>query len=194
MTQPATMESSDGAGGAPEPLQRVDPIPVRVAFEAAPSQVGGWRLGAVEPGDEGDPLRIELHRDEAQGYYLNVTTAEPSIFVLWRLAAGQPAAVAVTLSYDEAGRWMDGGEMVDRVPMPGEMAAWLAEYVQLHYRPEKARKRRGAKPSFMRREEFAAMAEREAAGGARALDVNGDARRDANGNVNRNPRPDAGRR
>ena len=102
------------------------------------------------------------------------------------------------LRRDEAGRWMDGGEMVDRVPMPGEMAAWLAEYVQLHYRPEKSRKRRGAKPSFMRREEFAAMADREAAGGARADDASGSANRDASGNADRdasgNPAPRAGRR
>ena len=159
------MESSASEPGAPEPLSRVDPIPVRVSFVPAPSQAGGWRLASVRPGEDGDPLRLELHRDEAQGYYLNVTTDEPSIFVQWRREAEQAVAVAVTLSYDEAGRWMDGGELVDRVPMPAEMAAWLAEYVQLHYRPEKARKRRGAKPSFMPRDEFAAMADREGAQG-----------------------------
>lgn len=156
------MESSNSESSALEPLHRIEPIPVRVSFVPAPTQAGGWRLAAVNPGVAGDPLQIELHRDEAQGYYLNVTTREPSIFVQWRREAGQAVAVAVTLSYDEAGRWMDGGEMVERVPMPGEMAAWLAEYVQLHYRPEKARKRRGAKPSFMPRDEFAEMARREA--------------------------------
>ena len=159
------MESNEDESNVREPLLRIEPIPVRVSFRRAPKQVGGWRLAAVEPGAAGDPLQIELHRDEAQGYYLNVTTQEPSIFVLWRPEAGQAVAVSVTLSYDEAARWMDGGELVDRVPMPDEMTAWLTEYVQLHYRPEKTRKRRGTKPSFMRREEFAAMVEREAGRG-----------------------------
>ncbi len=157
------MEASAREPDGPEPLDRIEPIPVRASFVAAASQAGGWRLAAVEPGADGDALCLELHRDEAQGYYLNVTTEEPSIFVLWRLEAGRAEAVSATLSYDEAARWMDGGEMVDRVPMPAEMAHWLVEYVRIHYRPEKGRKRRGTKPSFMPREEFAAMTEREAA-------------------------------
>lgn len=161
------MESSGRGPDGREPLHRIEPIAVRATFVAAASQPGGWRLAAVEPGVDGDGLCLQLHRDEAQGYYLNVTTEEPSIFVLWRNESGQAAAVSATLSYDEAARWMDGGELVDRVPMPGEMSAWLCEYVRIHYQPEKGRKRRGAKPSFMAREEFAAMSEREAQTGGR---------------------------
>lgn len=146
-------------------LSEVEPIPVRVQFEAVPPAnawgQGGWKLVSVEPGDAQDPLQIRLFRDEAQGYYLNVTTPEPSIFVLWREQDGLAKAIDITLSYDEAGRWLDGGEAVDRVPMPEEMCAWLTEYVQLHYQPETRRKRRGAKPSFMRAEEFEAMVQRE---------------------------------
>ena len=157
------MEASAPAADEPEPLDRIEPIPVRATFVEAASQAGGWTLAAVEPGVDGDALCLELHRDEAQGYYLNVTTDEPSIFVLWRVEAERAVSVLATLSYDEAARWMDGGEMVDRVPMPAEMATWLVEYVRIHYRPEKGRKRRGAKPSFMPRDEFAAMTERESA-------------------------------
>lgn len=174
-TTPDPFERGDPPGpgqgsAAPEPLAEVEPVPVRVRFERS-ALSNRWasaapRLVAVEPGEPGDSLSIRLFRDEAQGYYLNVTTDEPSIFVLWRDEGGEPSAVAVTLSYDEAGRWMDGGETVDRVPMPAEMVDWLSEYVRLHYRPETTRKRRGAKPSFMPRDEFARMAEREAVGGA----------------------------
>jgi hypothetical protein len=146
-------------------LPEVDPIPVRVQFEAVPASnawgQGGWKLVSVEPGDAHDSLKIRLFRDEAQGYYLNVTTPEPSIFVLWRAEQGAAQAIDITLSYDEAGRWLDGGEAVDRVPMPEEMCAWLTEYVQLHYQPETRRKRRGTKPSFMRGDEFEAMVQRE---------------------------------
>jgi len=152
---------------APEPAPTVDPIPIRARFER---QATGstwepleWRLVAVEPGEPGDPLELRLFRDEAQGYYLNLTSGEPSIFVHWRLESGKPEPIAATLSYDEAARTMDGGETVDRVGMPEEMIAWLAQYVALHYRPESTRKRRGAKPSFMAREEFASMAARESA-------------------------------
>ena len=110
----------------------------------------------------------------------NLTSGEPSIMVKWRLPEdesgvvgdeGEPLPLAITLSYDEAGRWMDGGERVDRVPMPGEMAVWLAEFVQLHWKPEEKRKRRGTKPSFMDREQFAGMVDRERRGGVAAPDA-----------------------
>jgi hypothetical protein len=42
----------------------------------------------------------------------------------------------VTVSYDEASRWMDGGAHVDAVPMPAAMRAWLREFVEHNYRPE----------------------------------------------------------
>lgn len=150
-----------------EPVAAVDPIPVRVAFELSRSgnsrEQSGWQLAAVEPGESGDELAIRLFRSECQGYYLNLTSGAPSIFVHWRLEGDAPEAIAVTLSYDEAARTMDGGEIVDRVPMPDEMIAWVGEYVALHYQPESTRKRRGAKPSFMPREEFARLAARESA-------------------------------
>lgn len=170
-----------------QPVERTEPVPViaRFARQAADDrwQAGGWRLVAVEPCEPGagaagaEPLAIQLFADEAEGYYLNLSGSEPSIFVKWRLPEdeagvagleGEPIPLAVSLSYNEAGRWMDGGERVDRVPMPDELAPWLAEFVGLHWKPETGRKKRGPKPSFMRREEFAGMVERERAGGAAA--------------------------
>jgi hypothetical protein len=54
----------------------------------------------------------------------------------------EPAAhpAIVTLSYNQAGRYMDGGERVDPVPMPDSIRAWLAAYVAVHYKPEAKRK------------------------------------------------------
>jgi hypothetical protein len=184
----APKRRSEGSGNAPaegaEPLMRIDPVPVRAVFAADDAggswQGSGWRLVAVEPSeanaeDAGTPgaLAMEIFPDEAEGYYLNLTSGEPSIFVKWRLPedesgvsgqGGEPLALAVTLSYNEAGRWMDGGERVDRVPMPEPVADWLAEFARLHWKPEAGRKRRGARPSFMRRDEFARMVEREQSG------------------------------
>jgi hypothetical protein len=42
----------------------------------------------------------------------------------------------LTASYNEASRWMDGGEHVDSVPMPPALFAWVGGYVETHYRPE----------------------------------------------------------
>jgi hypothetical protein len=79
-----------------------------------------WRFGGRE---------VELHPTESEGYFLNVTSETPAVFVMWRMREddGQPAAepFIVTLSYNEAGRFMDGGERVDTVPMPAVIRDWL---------------------------------------------------------------------
>ena len=84
---------------------------------------------------------VFLRKSEAEGYYHNVSSPEPSVFILWRMqgaGAGPEGAQAVpqfvTLSYDEASRWMDGGENVDRVAMPPDLFAWVGEFVEKNYR------------------------------------------------------------
>jgi hypothetical protein len=79
---------------------------------------------------------LELHRDEAEGYYLNVSGPAPSVFVLWRMDEASALPIDVTVSSEEAGRWLDGGHSVDRVAMPPEIFAWVGEYVENTYRPE----------------------------------------------------------
>jgi hypothetical protein len=91
-------------------------------------------------------FEIVLHRDEAEGYYLNLTAAAPCMFVMWRMDDDRAAPKIVTPSYHEAARMMDGGAQVDGVPLPTELAAWLAEYVDANYRPEP--KKRARPPSF----------------------------------------------
>jgi hypothetical protein len=123
-----------------------------------------WEAVAVEPCDEALPEQtlvsdaadgkrwrcagqaIELHPAEAEGYYLNVSTREPKVFVLWRMAeAGddvEPRArpLIVTLSYAEAARFLDAGEQVDAVPIPAAIFAALQSFVVAHYRPEPRKK------------------------------------------------------
>ena len=84
---------------------------------------------------------VELFRDEAEGYYLNLDSPEPMVFVKWEASAERAAPVAVTVSYHEAARWMDGGATVDGVPMPLDWLPWLFEFVAAHYQPEQAKKR-----------------------------------------------------
>ena len=112
-----------------------------------------WEPWSVLPGNvEGNPrvlvestgvtqwlhpgFTLLLHRDEAEGYYLNVSGPEPSVFVLWRMEGEQAIPVELTVSTDEAGRWLDGGHSVDRVRMPPEIFAWVGDYVEHNYRPQ----------------------------------------------------------
>jgi hypothetical protein len=81
-------------------------------------------------------LALQLHRDEAEGYYLNVSGPAPSVFILWRMEEDRGLPLDVTVSSDEAGRWLDGGHSVDRVAMPAEIFAWVGDYVEHNYRPE----------------------------------------------------------
>ena len=95
-----------------------------------------------------------LHRDEAEGYYLNVSTDSPRVFVLWRMDGERGVPLDVTVSYNEGGRWLDGGQSVDSVAMPREVFAWVGEYVEQNYRPEP--KKRIKPRSFMHPKDRAA--------------------------------------
>ena len=81
-------------------------------------------------------FKLELHRDETEGYYLNVVGLEPRVFVLWRMEGDEALPAEVTVSSEEAGRWLDGGHAVDGVPMPPEIYAWVGDYVEKNYRPQ----------------------------------------------------------
>src|SRR5450631_2336236 len=110
-------------------------------------------------------LSIELHPSESEGYHLNITAPDPKVFVMWRMAEDADAdgelpgafPVVVTVSYNEAARFLDGGEKVDATPLPAEMLAWMRPFVDANYRPEPKRK--------VRRNEFY---ERDAQGGDNA--------------------------
>jgi hypothetical protein len=79
---------------------------------------------------------LELHRDEIEGYYLNVSTREPRVFVMWRMDGERGLPLDVTASYEEGARWLDGAASVEAVPMPPEIFAWVGDYVERNYRPE----------------------------------------------------------
>ena len=62
----------------------------------------------------------------------------PSVFVSLRIdeASGEPYPFQATLSYNEAARWMDSNERVERALAWPELAAWMGGWVEENYRPE----------------------------------------------------------
>ena len=93
--------------------------------------------------------QVELFKDDAEGYHLNASTAAPGWFVLWRMEeeaalADEPIArpEMVSLSYYDAGRWLDAQETVEQVPAPAPVVAWLQAFVDEHHVVEPKRRKR----------------------------------------------------
>src|SRR5262245_6005216 len=129
---------ADTPAVAARPAVRVAVVMERVA---APNRWEDWRHAVVEVvlhedafGTEPRVLRddgkvqrtlfpgftLELFRDEAQGYWLNLTSGAPVWFVVLRRDDADPARAwpeRVSLSYEEAGRWLDAQERVENVPL-----------------------------------------------------------------------------
>ena len=143
---------------------------IRVAVvmerETAPNRYEDWRFRVCEVvaheeafgdaprilRDDGKVQRVlhpgftlALFRDEAEGYHLNLSSGAPVWFVVWRIDEADPSRAwpeTVSLSYNEAGRWLDAQERVDNVPLGPDLAAWLQRYTDEHYRPEPKQRRR----------------------------------------------------
>ena len=150
-------------------------VAVLIEREQSPNQWEAWRFRiadvVLDEGGFGDSPRmlrddgktaqflhpglpVALFTDEAEGYYLNLSSGAPVWFVMWRVADGDPSNAQpelVTLSYNEAGRLLDAQERVDNLPLPPPLIGWLDEFTQAHYKPEPKKRRRPA--SFLRPED-----------------------------------------
>jgi Protein of unknown function (DUF3305) len=92
-------------------------------------------------------FKLALYRDEAEGYYLNLSSGQPVWFVMWRIDEADPSRAwpeLVSVSYHEAGRLLDAQEHVDNVPLPTDVVQWLQAYTDAHYRPEPKQRQRPA--------------------------------------------------
>ena len=151
------------------PHTRVAVLMRREPVQGAMARWQAWRwvLADVVPNEAGfgttpRPLRqteneslwiypdwpVALFTDDAEGYWLNATSPTPCYFVMWRLVepddGGEAVATpqAVSLSYHDAGRWLDAQETVETVPVPPEVLAWLQSFVQQHFVPEEKKRQR----------------------------------------------------
>lgn len=91
---------------------------------------------------------LELFPDDAEGYWLNATSPNPAYFVMWRISEpedGSPALAvpqAVSLSYHDAGRWLDAQETVETAPAPVDVVQAALSFAQQHYVPEPRRRQK----------------------------------------------------
>lgn len=154
----------------PRPTLDVAVIMQRVANTGPGSRWQPWRweLADVvmnEPGFGSEPrllyqnestqrwlhggFKVELFSDDGEGYYLNASTDVPSWFVLWRMedepsVADEPIPrpLVVSLSYYDAGRWLDAQETVEQVAAPAPVVQWLQAFVDAHHVVEPKRRKR----------------------------------------------------
>lgn len=100
----------------------------------------------------GGTLTLSLFRKETEAYKVNLSQDPPRIFVVLRseVAPGSGhdfVPFLVTASpYEAEGYLTSGEEIVEGVPMPADLIAFIQDYVELHHvdEPFYKRKRKGA--------------------------------------------------
>lgn len=92
--------------------------------------------------------QLEVHRAEAEAYRAALSNDPPCVYVILRppedpRAEREIEVFGVTASAYEAQDYLDGGEdIVEAVPMPPPLIAWLSDFVGRHLKEEKFVKRR----------------------------------------------------
>lgn len=113
---------------------------------------------------------LTVHRSETESYLVNLADANPSVYVVMRPLddddAPSPCNMVVqrvTVSPYEALNDLDSAELiVERVPIPPDVLAWLTHFVEAHHVGEKFIKRQrdrvnveeqkfGKEPIFLKR-------------------------------------------
>ncbi|WP_339782771.1 DUF3305 domain-containing protein [uncultured Marinobacter sp.] len=93
-------------------------------------------------------VTMELFRADAEGYLVSLNMAAPSVWIVMDrdVSSQSPSGwvvSTVTASAHEALDALDSGEsIVEAVPIPESLAAWIMEFVDMHYIEEPFKKRR----------------------------------------------------
>ncbi|WP_152207947.1 DUF3305 domain-containing protein [Marinobacter changyiensis] len=93
-------------------------------------------------------VAMELFRADVEGYLVSLNMAAPSVWVVMdkdqssRSPSGWVVST-ITASAHEALDALDSGEsIVEAVPIPESLAAWIKEFIDMHYIEEPFKKRR----------------------------------------------------
>lgn len=142
-------------------------MPVGVVLRRAPGVTRWvpwvWTATAVLPGagpaqwkvmrQEGETveyhaatLTLELHGADTEAYLHGLSDRVPSLYVVMREAAQEDCpldVVLVTASPYEAQDYSDSGEeILEKVPMPAGLIAWVRDFIEEFHRDEAFVKRR----------------------------------------------------
>lgn len=158
--------SLEGGGALPSSM------PVSVIFERHPStsrwQNFYWKVGGVVSGShsaEGGAslireedevsfylvtgLEITLYVDECEGYYHNMKSPQPSVYVVASAPEDgvmsddmPPETVAVSLNFDYAHSSLEADDLVYAVAVSPELYRWSEAYVLENYVAQKRVKRK----------------------------------------------------
>ena len=121
-----------------------------------------WKASSVLPGAgpavwkelrrEGETLEfhaatvpLELFRTDTESYLHGLSAKVPAIYVVMRESAGDHPfdVVLATASPYEAQDYADTGEeLVEKVPMPEGLIAWIRDFIERHHEDEVFIKRR----------------------------------------------------
>lgn len=91
---------------------------------------------------------LKLYRADAEAYRISLSMEPPAVFVVLREeddpeSAHEYKVHAVTASAYEAQDYLDSGEeLVEPVPMPAGLIAWVRDFTDAHFREEKFIKRK----------------------------------------------------
>ena len=122
-----------------------DVVPNEAGFGAAPRKLRQTETESLwlHPG-----WSVTLFTDDAEGYWRNATSPTPCYFVMWRVIdaedGSEPLAVpqAVSLSYHDAGRWLDAQETVETAVASPDVVEWMRAFAEQHFVPEEKKRQR----------------------------------------------------
>ncbi len=102
-------------------------------------------------------LPLEIYRTDTEAYLTALANHPPSVYVIMRTSDSPDVPlefVTVTASAFEAQDYQDSGEeIVEPVPMPASVIAWLEEWIDRHHVEEAFCKRRRNKEDIGKKED-----------------------------------------
>ncbi len=138
--------------------------PLEDASEWTPLRQGdGWQHFLI------GTLEIELFRRETEGYRANLSNTPPHVYVVLTRGteADEPEIMPflATVCPYEAESYTEGDEeIVEGVPMPDEIGAWVQQFIDSHHVDEPFKKRKN-KPYDPRKGGFSRRPPRARGGG-----------------------------
>lgn len=102
-------------------------------------------------------VRLQLHGAEAEAYLNGLSADVPSIYVVMRPAEEGPHPYDILLAtaspYESQDYDDSGEEIVEKIPMPEGLVAWVRDFAFAHYEEEEFKKRRRDKKRIDRVED-----------------------------------------